>query len=922
MPQIFISHATADDIIVNRLYDKLTTAGITCWVDHYKGITYGDNWSRAIHDAANESDFGLFVMSPRSVKSNYCEAEWNRVLALGKRLYIALIDDVPVRDVPLRLGTIQYVDLRRDFDATLTGLIDAIQGDRTLAGDTSAPTFKRISGDFPRSQLDLPLIGRDAKLNEARGSIQDRARLTAILGLGGVGKTRLAAEIAASADFTDGVVWHTIKPTSTPADLAPTIRDHLKLDRAADDDAIWRELDRRAVLMVLDNAEDCAEPQAYADRLNALDLAGGTRVLMTSRAAWPQVRGAKGIDLAAPPLREAADIFRAMIAYEPPAFSPAGQEEDFAQAARCHPRLMLYAVGWLNTYDPAYVLGVLRSLRGADAEQALDQLVHKTVEALRTREGDAPIHALRRLAVCRGGFTFEAARALIDEPRPLAVLKTWTLISVDQGRYRIDPLVIAAAGEDDAAHRPHYDYYKALAWKHDKAQDYAGLAPEADNLEAAFEWAMQSDPEMALNLANGCGQFWSNRGEFSRALGWFQRTAAALTDHPDKSLWANAQNSLGFAYGSLPTGSRRDNLKKAVECCREALSYRTPGSAPLDYAGTQNNLGLAYWALALVEDRAANLNKAVECYREALVYWTPEAAPLNYAMTQNNLGLAYGALALVEDRADNLRRAVECYREALKYYTPDSAPLDYAMTQYNLGLAYQNLAALEDRADNLRRAVECYREALKYYTPDSAPLDYAGTQNNLATAYKNLSELEDRADNLRRAVECYREALKYHTPEAAPLNYAGTQNNLGNAYRNLAALEDRAANLRRAVECFQNALVHYTPEAAPLAYAMTQNNLGAAYSDLAAVEDRAANLRRAVECFQNALVHYTPEAAPLNYAMTQRNLGIAHKDLGEIDPAIACWREAERYYRLMEDIENADLMRQWIIDAGGTIDEG
>jgi len=42
-----------------------------------------------------------------------------------------------------------------------------------------------------------------------------------------------------------------------------------------------------------------------------------------------------------------------------------------------------------------------------------------------------------------------------------------------------------------------------------------------------------------------------------------------------------------------------------------------------------------------VRDREANLERAIAAYREALRFRTPEAAPLEYAATQNNLGNAY-----------------------------------------------------------------------------------------------------------------------------------------------------------------------------------------------------------------------------------------------------------------------------------------
>ncbi len=62
----------------------------------------------------------------------------------------------------------------------------------------------------------------------------------------------------------------------------------------------------------------------------------------------------------------------------------------------------------------------------------------------------------------------------------------------------------------------------------------------------------------------------------------------------------------------------------------------------------------------------------MEAYQEALVYRTPQSAPLDYAVTQNNLGAAYRDLAALEDQEGNLQRAVDAYQEALKYWTPQT----------------------------------------------------------------------------------------------------------------------------------------------------------------------------------------------------------------------------------------------------------
>ncbi len=380
-----------------------------------------------------------------------------------------------------------------------------------------------------------------------------------------------------------------------------------------------------------------------------------------------------------------------------------------------------------------------------------------------------------------------------------------------------------------------------------------------------------------------------------QAIACYEQALRFRTPEAASLDYAGTQNNLGNAYLQFPLGDRAANLQQAIACYEQALRFRTPEAEPLDYAMTQHNLGDAYLQFPL-GDRAANLQKAIACYEQALRFRTPEAAPLDYAMTQNNLGLAYADLP-VGDHAANLQKAIACFEQALRVYTPEADPRGYAMTQNNLGLAYVQLP-VGDHAANLQKAIACFEQALRVYTPEADPRDYAGTQTNLGLAYLELP-VGDRAANLQKAIACYEQALRVFTPDAAPLDYAMTQNNLGSAYLQFP-LGGRAANLQKAIACYEQALRFRTPDAAPLDYAMTQNNLGRAYADLP-VGDHAANLQQAIACFERALRIVTPEADPLHHAMTQDNLGGAYLQLPvgnrvvNLRQAIACFEQALRF---------------------------
>ena len=564
------------------------------------------------------------------------------------------------------------------------------------------------------------------------------------------------------------MIWHTIGELPTDFQTATgLIREHLRLPKESEEETIWRALDSKAVLIVLDSAELCKDPAAYITRINGLNVAGGTRFLMTSREEWVETKNRKRYSPAVLKSGDAIKILRAMVDAEQPSFTLNGEASDVAKAARYHPRLMQYAVYWLNDRSPAGVIDLLTTLKGAGPDEAMADLLGQTIAQIQSKpDGINALATLRKLIVFRGGATEDAIKAILGNDMfnssALSILRRWGLLTVDRGRYIIDPLVIdyvrltPTLGEAVDAIRAHFDYYKALAELHDKKQDYLGLDPESENLSIAFERAMTTDrAEDAFRLAEACRPFLTNRGRFVQSMDWFTRVSAALQNTADEGLRAFVQNSLGVIYITHPLGDRRSNWQKSITALTEALRFRTPATAPLAYAMTQNNLGAAYSDLATLEDREGNLRRSIAAYSEALHFFKPEIVPLDYAMTQNNLGNTYRDLAALENGTDNLHRAIVAYSEAHRFWTPDAAPLYYAMTQNNLGVTFSDLAAIEDRAINLSRSIAAYTEALRFLTAEAAALDYAATQANLGLAYRDF-------DQLAKAVECWREAEHYY----------------------------------------------------------------------------------------------------------------------------------------------------------------
>lgn len=155
--------------------------------------------------------------------------------------------------------------------------------DGRVVTETSTPARRPPSGaDIPVARSGI--VGRERLVTELVETVH-RERLTSLVGLGGVGKTTLAGEIARrSSDLhADGVGFVDLVPVATDGDVAVSIASALGLAVAqAGPVDVAAELTDHDMLLVLDNCEHVVDGVAeLCDAL--LDRAPDVRVLATSR---------------------------------------------------------------------------------------------------------------------------------------------------------------------------------------------------------------------------------------------------------------------------------------------------------------------------------------------------------------------------------------------------------------------------------------------------------------------------------------------------------------------------------------------------------------------------------------------------------------------------------------------------------------
>jgi non-specific serine/threonine protein kinase len=195
---------------------------------------------------------------------------------------------------------------------------------------------------------------------------------------------------------------------------------------------------------------------------------------------------------------------------------------------------------------------------------------------------------LRRLSVCAGGFSLEAAQAIgatdhADEMDVLEVLgrlvdKSMVQLERPAGaaRYRLLETVrefvrgkLVEAGEADAARRRHATFYLGLAERGDpelrgpkQASWLDRLEAEHDNLRAALEWSLsQEKDEAGLRLAGALSGYWHGRGYLSEGREWLDARHAASRGHMDAIIDPlETRRVLAFALEVAMARGHREHL--------------------------------------------------------------------------------------------------------------------------------------------------------------------------------------------------------------------------------------------------------------------------------------------------------------------------------------------------------------------------
>ncbi|MBT2405760.1 tetratricopeptide repeat protein [Streptomyces sp. ISL-87] len=591
--------------------------------------------------------------------------------------------------------------------------------------------------------------------------------VSALAGIGGVGKTTLAVHVAHAArpHFPDGQLYVDLQGTEPrPAEPEAVLGSFLRAlgtpdtaipDSPAERAALYRStLDGRRVLVLLDNARDAAQVRPL------LPGTSGCAALVTSRVRMSGLAGAHLVDLDVMSPDEALQLFTRIVGAE-----RVGAERqaalDVVGACGFLPLAIRIAASRLAARR-TWTVSVLAA-KLADERRRLDELqsgdlaVKATFELGYGQLEPAQQRAFRLLGLADGpDISLPAAAAVLDLPEHdtedlLEALVDCSLLeSAAPGRYRFHDLVRlyarACAERDeqppssrDAALDRLLDFYLATASRvyalerpgdrlpaHLSATHYPGLVfaepraaldwlyAEADPLLACVRQATVRTTGQADVLRRAVDLLWAAKdlAESGANSKQYESVALALRDaaHAAKDPHAEGRARTTLTNTHLVAG----RFTEADDEARQAMALAREAGDPLPSCWAPNDRGI----IALYEGRHADgeryLLEAIE----------------NFRADGNNVGEASALCNLSRIHAElgRLTSAIELAQQGIAIYDRMGLTLRLANGRYALGIALT-------QAGRLGEALTQLAEALSLFHDNRQPLWEGVTHFRLAVAH-------------------------------------------------------------------------------------------------------------------------------------------------------------------------------------------
>ncbi|MGK7873783.1 MAG: toll/interleukin-1 receptor domain-containing protein [Xenococcaceae cyanobacterium] len=165
---VFISYSRSDSDFVRQLNEALQMQGKTTWFDQ-ESIPSGSDFQQELYRGIQICDNFLFVISPQSVHSPYCEDEVHYARQLSKRIVTVVYQPVSPSQIPESLSKLQWIDFnqhRGEFYANFNELVRTLDIDREHVSNHTKWALQAMEWKKNHKSRDLLLRGSEFAIAE------------------------------------------------------------------------------------------------------------------------------------------------------------------------------------------------------------------------------------------------------------------------------------------------------------------------------------------------------------------------------------------------------------------------------------------------------------------------------------------------------------------------------------------------------------------------------------------------------------------------------------------------------------------------------------------------------------------------------------------------------------------------------------
>ncbi|HEY9298606.1 MAG TPA: toll/interleukin-1 receptor domain-containing protein, partial [Phormidium sp.] len=164
MTDIFISYSRKDKDFVKSLHQTFIKLQHDVWVD-WEDIPLTADWKQEIFTGIEGTDNFIFILSPDSIKSQYCGEELEYAIKNHKRLIPVVYRDVNPQDVHPTLAALNWIFIRNDddFHSNFQKLLETIDTDLDHVRIHTRLLKRAIEWDSKKRDSSFLLRGTDLK---------------------------------------------------------------------------------------------------------------------------------------------------------------------------------------------------------------------------------------------------------------------------------------------------------------------------------------------------------------------------------------------------------------------------------------------------------------------------------------------------------------------------------------------------------------------------------------------------------------------------------------------------------------------------------------------------------------------------------------------------------------------------------------